>query len=82
MIKCDLQTHLFRYIRHRASGNLSVADIALAVEHALQHQDIPILWVLEGVDSAAVADFEDQLKQLVDRRQLRASTRRRAFLVG
>jgi hypothetical protein len=82
MIRSSVETHPFRYICHTIAGIPTRADITLAIEHALQHDDVPILWDLRGVDVPESAEYERQLLTLIDERRLQIPSRRRAFLVA
>ena len=81
MIRSSLETHPFRYVCHQVSGTPTRTDITLAIEHALQHTDVPILWDLRGLDLPERADYERQLRAMIDERRLQIPSRRRAFVV-
>ena len=82
MIRSSLEESPFRHIRHNISGALTRTDIALAIEHALQHVDVPILWDLRQVDLPERPGYEDELLALIDEKRLQMPTRRRAFVVN
>lgn len=79
-----LEHEPFLHIRHKVAGRPSVTDIALALEYALQHDDVPILWDLRDLESDQ--DIWNlgatQLATVVEGRRSRMSLKKRAFVVA
>ena len=80
----SLEHEPFLHIRHKVAGRPSVTDIALALEYALQHDDVPILWDLRDLepDQDIWVLGASQLLPVVEDRRSRMSLNKRAFVVA
>ncbi|MGD8816561.1 MAG: hypothetical protein PVJ51_05205 [Acidobacteriota bacterium] len=82
MIQSTLERQPFVYIHHKVSAGVSAGEIALALEHAIQHENIRILWDLREMDEQDLGVYASHLPSLIDERGSHMSSKRRAFLVS
>jgi len=69
-------------ICHKVADTPTVEEIALAIQHTLQHSELPVIWDLHELDlDADLAVLEANLRALVDRWRSRMSVEKRAFVV-
>lgn len=54
----------------------------LAIQHTLQHGELPVLWDVRELDlSATLLHYEDSLRSLIARWRPEMSSEKRAFIV-
>jgi hypothetical protein len=68
---------------HRASSTLELAEVALAIQHTLQHGELPVVWDLRDADlHEGMLVHEPSLRSLISRRLRDMSAAKRAFVVN
>jgi hypothetical protein len=83
MIASSLIEEPFVCICHRVSGVPDPAEVALAVQHALQHGELPVLWDLRDAElHQGLLVHEPSLRSLINRSLRNMSDAKRAFIVN
>jgi len=82
MIVSSLIEAPFVCVCHRVSGTPEPGEVALAVEHTLQHGELPVVWDLRDADiHEGLLIHEPALRALIGRRLRDMSDTKRAFVV-
>ncbi len=69
-------------ICHKVSDTPTVEEIALAIQHTLQHSELPVIWDLQDLDFREdLAAHEASIRSLIDRWRSGMSVEKRAFVV-
>jgi hypothetical protein len=74
---------------HTVTGIPTLDELTLAIQHTLQHTEIPVLWDLQALDIDALAPdldatmsrYERDLRALIQRSRREMSAKKRAFVV-
>jgi hypothetical protein len=76
-------------VRHTVTGIPTLDELTLAIQHTLQHTEVPVLWDLQALDldalatdlDATMAHYEHNLRALIQRSRREMSAKKRAFVV-
>jgi hypothetical protein len=72
----------FVFVCHRVSGTPSMTEVALTVEHTLQHSELPVLWDLRALDlDEGMSVYKASLHSLIGKWYSDMSSEKRAFVV-
>jgi hypothetical protein len=83
MITSSLIEEPFVCICHRVSGTPDFGEVTLAIQHTLQHGELPVVWDLRDADlHEGLLVHEPSLRSLVGRWLRDMSAAKRAFVVN
>lgn len=67
---------------HKVSGTTSIEEIGLAIQHTLQHSELPVIWDLQELHvDEGLREYESNLRSLIERSRSGMSSEKRAFVV-